>query len=188
VPWYFRDDPDLFDEFRQHFVRGLDIGPDALCVIGSARTGFAVSPDAFPRPFHQGSDLDVAIVSAELFDIAWLSMVKWGHPRRHSLPVGEREWMLDRQGDIFWGWLRPDRMRFRGLRYPRDLAPLRTMKATWFETFQTVGRSFPGTDLAGREVSGRLYRTWNHLVRYQAEGLRRLKYQLGRRAVVEGVE
>ncbi|MDQ3914533.1 MAG: hypothetical protein M3323_04255 [Actinomycetota bacterium] len=181
IPWYFRNADPHFEEFCDHFGSRLGIETDRLCVVGSARVGFAVSPDSFPRPFHPRSDLDVAIVSEELFDAAWLALVKWGHPRRFTLPAGEAEWMKDRQKEIFWGWLRPDVLQFKGLRFPQDLRPLRDVRARWFETFQSVGVSFPGTDLARREVTGRLYRSWDHLIRYQAEGLRRLRYELRRR-------
>lgn len=185
VPWYFREDDDLFGAFCGHFAAGLDVPTENLCLVGSGRTGFAVSPDAFPRPFHDESDLDVAIVSSELFDAAWLSLVKWGHPRRFTLPAGERKWMVERQGEIFWGWLRPDRLRFRGLRFPGDLGDLRQVRTAWFDTFRSVGAQFPGSDLARREVTGRLYRSWDHLVRYQSEGLRRLQYQRRQRSATE---
>ena len=178
IPWYFRNDESLFKGFCDHFCKELSISTDAFCLVGSARIGFAVSPDAFPRPFHHGSDLDVAIVSPELFDEAWFSLVKWGHPRRHTLPAGELRWMQQRQTEIFWGWLLPDHLRFEGLQFPRDLNELRRVRSNWFNAFKSVGAMFPGTDLAGREVSGRLYRTPEHLIRYQAEGLRRLRYRL----------
>lgn len=188
MPWYFRDNEALHASFCEHFVDGLGIALTDVCLVGSARTGFAVSPDAFPRPFHDSSDLDVAIVSPDLFDTAWLSLVTWGHPRRFTLPAGERQWMDDRQNDVFWGWLRPDQLRFKGLRFPRDLVPVRDMKSRWFGTFRSVGAKFPGTDLATREVSGRLYRSWDHLLRYQAEGLRRLRYDLSKRVNPEAVQ
>lgn len=181
VPWYFRNEDPGFADFCDHFARRLGIQTDRLCVVGSARVGFAVSPDAYPRPFHSASDLDIAVVSEELFDAAWLALLKWGHPRRFTLPAGELEWMVDRQKEIFWGWLRPDVLHFKGLRFPQDLRPLRDVRAVWFDTFRSVGVTFPGTDLARREITGRLYRTWDHLIRYQAEGLRRLQYELTRR-------
>lgn len=45
--------------------------------------------------------LDVAIVSPDLFDVAWVSMVKWGHPRRHTLPAPELDWRRERQTEVF---------------------------------------------------------------------------------------
>jgi hypothetical protein len=182
IPWYFRDDKLLYARFSDHFVAGLGVVADEVRVIGSARTGFSLSPDAFPRPFHDGSDLDVAVVSPVLFDAAWLSLVRWGHPRRFTLPEIERQWLVERKDEIFWGWLRPETLTFRGLRFPRDLRVVRDVKTAWFTTFRSVGAAFPGTDLATREVSGRLYRSWEHLVRYQAESLRRLRYELSRRS------
>lgn len=182
VPWYFRDDEPLYAQFRAHFVAGLGVAAEEVRLVGSACTGFSLSPDAFPRSFHEGSDLDVVVVSPTLFDTAWLSLVRWGHPRRFTLPATERQWIAGRQGEIFWGWLRPERLNFTGLRFPRDLRAVRDVKAAWFGTFRSVGTGFPGTDLATREVSGRLYRSWDHLVCYQAESLRRLRYELSRRS------
>jgi hypothetical protein len=182
VPWLFREDADLYEQFRTYLADSLGVASSGISLVGSACAGFSLSPDSFPRPFNEGSDIDVAIVSEQLFDAAWMTMVAWGHPRRNSLPAGELEWMQERQAEVFYGWLQFSHLRFRGLRFPKTLSPLREIRAAWFTAFQAVGTNFPDTEFAAREVSGRLYRTTDHLVLYQAESLRRLQYALSQRS------
>jgi hypothetical protein len=180
VPHFFAGNEAHFVEVRQHFAQGLDVDAGSVHLVGSGCVGYSIAPDTFPRAFHAGSDLDIAVVSEALFDRVWHTLINWGIPRRHTLGGEELTWFGDRKDEIFWGWIDPKRLKvkFRGLRYGADLRPLRDVKTAWFETFQGITNAFPGADIAGREVSGRLYRTKEHLVHYQAESLRRLKYRL----------
>ncbi|SCG55644.1 hypothetical protein [Micromonospora halophytica] len=43
----------------------------AVQLVGSARLGYSLNPKKNFRRFHESSDLDVAIISPELFDQAW---------------------------------------------------------------------------------------------------------------------
>ena len=178
VPWAFRDDATTYNAFKAHLASVLRTPSTHVYIVGSANTGFALSPDAFPRAFHEFSDIDVAIVAPQLFDVLWFGLVKWGHPRRYRLPPLENRWLLDRQDDLFWGWFVPQRLSFQDLRFGRDLSTVRSLRTTWLHVFRGLGEVFPGSELARREVSGRLYRTRDHLVHYQSESLRRLRYQL----------
>ncbi|WP_148236438.1 hypothetical protein [Intrasporangium calvum] len=178
VPYCFAAEQSLFPKVQAHLGAGLKIDPAGVRLVGSGCVGFSVAPDTFPKPFHSGSDLDFAIVSKELFDTAWHGLLSWGHPRRHTLPGQENQWFGRRKDEIFWGWIDVKYLHFRGLRFVDDLKPLQKLRAAWFDTFQSIGAEFPGTEIAGREVSGRLYRSEEHLIQYQAEGLRKLRYRL----------
>jgi hypothetical protein len=153
-------------------VRELPIKRENIRVVGSGRIGFSLNPNTFPRRFSSESDLDVLIVDQKLFDLVWMTMLKWNYPRRLNLPGGEAKWRNRRQKDLFWGWFYPDKIQFEGLLFPEQLEPLRILSVTWFNAFQSVG-TIP--QFATRAVSGRLYRTWKHVILYHLEGLRQLK-------------
>ena len=178
LPWAFRDDEPTYRAFRKRVANALDTTPQNVFVTGSASVGFSLAPDTFPKAFHEFSDIDVAVVSTDFFDAVWMSLLKWGHPRRTSLPATEQAWYVDRQLEIFWGWLTPQYLSFRTIRFGRRLRVVRDLRTKWFTLFQGIGADFPGTELARREVSGRLYRTWDHLVGYHSESLRRLRYRI----------
>ena len=58
------------------------------------------------------------------------------------------------------------------LAFPRALVPLRDVSASWFNTFRKASLS---TGLTAHTVSGRLYCSREHAMKYQAAGLRRIR-------------
>src|SRR5438046_2643206 len=79
-PWIFAADDDTA-RFRQHVATGLEIQPAAadIFIVGSARTGFSLDPETYFVPFQDRSDVDVAVVHAEMFDRAWQTMLRWDY-------------------------------------------------------------------------------------------------------------
>lgn len=178
VPFCFEGDLSFYEEVKNHLASELQTTSTSIFLVGSGAVGYSLAPRRFPHPFHEGSDLDFAVISEPLFDEAWMALLQWGHPRRHRVPASERKWFDERQQEIFWGWLDPAYLRFDSIYRPQLLKDLRSLKSRWFETFQDLGRRYPGTDIASRKVSARLYRSEAHVIQYQAEGMRRLKGRL----------
>ena len=141
--------------------------------VGSAKLGFSVHPDKFPRPFGPSSDIDIAVIDERLFDRIWHAIIDWHYPRKsESLPQTDRDWVRQRRRDIYWGLFHPDKIRYHGLTFPQALVPLRDISTSWFDTFRSVSLS---AGLTAHDVSGRLYRSWEHILKYQAAGLRRIR-------------
>ncbi len=172
TPYAFRGDPAQDSLLRSHIGDALAVPPARVRVVGSGRIGFSLNPDNFPRRFSEESDLDVLVVDKALFDLAWMTMLKWNYPRRNSMSTVDLNWRGTRRTELYWGWFVPDSFRYVGLSFPQDLIPLRDLSAKWFEAFQSLGQL---REFAGRSVSGRLYRTWGYALLYHAEGLRQLK-------------
>lgn len=177
-PYAFQYETDLYAEVQAHLARQLGSGADSVGLVGSAATGFSIAPDNYSRPLLESSDLDFVVVSAELFDKVWHSLLRWGHPIRNRVPREVQSWFDDRTQEIFWGWLDPERLTFRGVTRPSILRDVKRLKETWFETFHSLGNAFPQTQIATRPVSARLYRSVEHLVEYQVNGLWRVRTRL----------
>jgi hypothetical protein len=163
---------------QERLARSLNIPPHDIRVVGSAKTGFSLDPNAFPRQFSASSDIDVAVVSATLFDGAWHTVLAWDYLRRHRLPQRERKWAIGMREDFYWGYLVPTQLRFSGLLYPSVLTPLRDLSTMWFNAFRGLGAE---PSFADRDVNGRLYRSWDHALRYHVHGLERIRKELERR-------
>jgi hypothetical protein len=73
--------------------------------------------------------------------------------------------------DVYWGWFRPDQIKYEGLLFPEVLKPMRDISTSWFDAFRSLS-TYP--EFATRNISGRLYRTWDHARLYHVEGLRQL--------------
>lgn len=172
VPYAFRSKPSSMQRLTDHLCGNLKLAADNVAVVGSAKIGFSLSPDNFPRKFSLYSDIDVVIISEVMFDEFWHTMLRWNYPRRFSLSGVDWEWSKRRRNELYWGWFRPDAIRFDGLSFPDVPKPIRNFSTTWFNAFQSLSLI---SDFSSRKVGGRLYRTWEHALRYHADGLDQIK-------------
>lgn len=179
LPYVFRDKPASLDLLIKHLSSSIKLTEENIRVVGSAKMGFSLNPDNFPRGFSDTSDIDVIVVNEELFDRIWMTLLEWQYPRRLvQLGHVEGEWAQRRRKDIYWGWLVPSEIRYDGLSFPDVLRPLRDISAQWFNAFQSLSL-YP--DFAARTISGRLYRSWEHALRYHVDGLRQIHNRISPR-------
>lgn len=169
--YVFRNTPSDYALLLNDLGSSLRLPPTAITIVGSAKTGFSMDPEAFGTPFHDESDVDVVVVDADRFDRIWYALIAWEY-RLGPQKGYSQEWLKRRHADVFWGWFFDERLHTGGLR-AKALRAVRDISYEWFEAFQSVGLRH--ARLAGRKFSGRLYRTWDHARRYHAQGL--LKYQ-----------
>jgi hypothetical protein len=157
MPYAFREKPEALNLLTEHLSATMEVSEQSLVVVGSAKIGFSLNPDTFPRRFSDASDIDVVVISDNLFDRVWMTLLEWHYPRRLlNLGRDENDWVRLRRKDIYWGWLAPTQIRYEGLSFPGILKPLRDLSAQWFNAFQGLSLH---PEFAARSVSGRLYRT-----------------------------
>lgn len=172
TPYVFRDKPESLDRLTKHLSTAIKLPEEGIKVVGSAKIGFSLNPDNFPRAFLDSSDIDVLVVNEALFDRIWMTLLEWHYPRRlMQLGRVEGEWAQLRRKEIYFGWIIPDEIRYEGLSFPHVLKPLRDISAQWFNAFQSLSL-YP--EFAARTISGRLYRSWAHALRYHVDGLRQI--------------
>ncbi|MFI6525595.1 hypothetical protein [Streptomyces uncialis] len=58
-------------QWRHLVATELGVDPMAIQLVGSARLGYSLNPSKNYRKFHENSDLDIAVISPELFEKAW---------------------------------------------------------------------------------------------------------------------
>ena len=118
--------------FQQFRVR---VHPLQLIVSGSAHLGFSPVPDKLGQPFDATkSDIDMSVVSPEIFE-SW-----WGELQAAGLDRATRE-IVSR--DLFWGFINPANVQSVGEIGPR-----------WWSLFGGLK-----TDRA-KGIRGRLYRSF----------------------------
>lgn len=173
TPYVFRENPDDLQKLRAHLASAIKLEAERIIVVGSAMLGFSLNPENFPRQFSDESDVDVVVINDALFDRIWATILRWHYPRRLTmLGKVDGEWAQTRRKDIYWGWFVPDAIRYEGLSLPDVLKPLRDLSAAWFDAFKSLSL-YP--EFARRNVSGRLYRTWDHARLYHVDGLRQIQ-------------
>ncbi|MGL2993513.1 hypothetical protein [Flavobacterium sp. TSSA_36] len=68
VRFAFRNNPLLYENLTQYLSDKLNISKNQIKLIGSAKTGFSISPNPdFGKVFSEKSDLDFAIIDEKLF-------------------------------------------------------------------------------------------------------------------------
>ena len=161
-------DADEF-EFKKEISFGLDVHLRDIAIIGSGKLGFSIKPDAdepglFPfRKFDQGkkSDLDVAIVSNNLFDSQLIRLYDYT-----SKYVNKEIWKnkSDRNSlakYILKGWLKPEFI-------PKGYQisdKIRDVQSTYKMEF-------------GRDINIGIYKSWYYFENYHRGNVKNIQLNL----------
>ena len=160
TPYIFKDHSKRYQLFRKAISSALDIPMKNIAIVGSARIGFSLNPNNFGRPFTQNSDIDTVVVSPELFDTAWIELIRL-RTKWYSLTPNERSMVKNHKKLVYWGNIRPDK-----------LPGTTQISKLWLETFRGLGKI---DAFASREVNGFLFRTWWQVESYYMFGLKILR-------------
>jgi hypothetical protein len=144
---------DLHWRLRRQVATSLSVYPNQVVVVGSARLGFSIVERKLLRPFSDSSDIDVAIVSSDLFDEYWQLVYQY-----------EREGGYWERGNdfkryLFRGWMRPDLL---------PSSPSFEPRKRWWELFRKLTAS--GT-YGPYKIRGGLYKSWFFLNGYHERSI-----------------
>ena len=68
IPKAFISMPVLYEFIRDKIAEKVKVDPKEVTIVGSARIGYSLAPKSYGREFGKHSDLDLAIISEELFN------------------------------------------------------------------------------------------------------------------------
>lgn len=152
-PSLFGGDELAYFDWRRRVGQGLGVDPSDIILVGSAATGFSLSPQKQFRPFGDRSDIDVAVVSHLHFEIAWDALRRVG-AKKYDWPRKAREALDDhRERLIYWGTIATDRL----------LAHL-PYGADWAKATSPIQDAAP---VDSRRINYRIYRDMDSLRAYQ---------------------
>jgi len=161
TPYVFDGREDEYFSFKRRLCTGLAIHHTDIFIVGSAKLGFSPNKKTL---FTADSDIDVAIVSEQLFErIFELASIFQYSLRAQSVTLGMRQ---TKQYHSFlrylvMGWARPDSL-------PHH-APCIEFKTNWFDFFTDIshGRS----EVGNFSVSAGVFKSLSHLERYTIESM-----------------
>lgn len=151
-----------YAQFQGAIADHLDLNPRNVAVIGSAKFGRSMAPDKFGAPYQHGdSDIDIAIVSRELFESAWRQL-------RQAYFNGYEELRREHRNAVF--------ARFIVLRQNTDKSSsyLRDLRIQMMELNRITSQFLSIEDMA----SYRIYSDWSDFELYHEKGLRQLQERL----------
>lgn len=126
-------------------------------LVGSGRLGFSIKPSAQFRKFGEQSDLDVVIVSKELFELYW----KQARTSMLTLNYWKNSGVYENY--FFEGWMRPDKLRSGGENL--DIK-------NWWKYFGDLSRSRKYGDYS---INGGLYYSLDFLEYYQSDAIEKIR-------------
>lgn len=151
---------DYFD-FKDSISRKFGIGFNAVLIVGSAKLGFSYIKST---SFSYESDIDVALVSADLFETYLKDICDYQY--EHDRIFRELSQDELRKYNRFLqylvkGWMRPDLLPSR-----LQVGRLRT---EWFDYFASI--SYGRSTIGNYKVAAGLYKSYDYLERYHMNGL-----------------
>lgn len=140
------DDP--YFKLKEQIAEHFKIHPPQVVMVGSGKLGFSIVDKKRYRSFGEISDLDIAIVTPNLFDRIWEEVFRrkgqfgiWPEESRFSLYLAR-------------GWIRPDTLPLRNFGLTTD----------WWKFFDSLAAS---GEFGRYRIRGGLYRDWAFLKGYQ---------------------
>jgi hypothetical protein len=139
----------------------FELRPEEVYIVGSAKLGFSIAPDKRYKPFHDRSDIDIAIASERLFDHMWHRVLEYWNETKYWTKFSDFKHYL------FRGWIRPDM-----------LPPSRKFVAAqnWWDFFQELTQS---RQFGPYKIRAGLYKSADFLQVYQSDCVNQCKTKLG---------
>lgn len=139
-------------------ARRLEVEYASVIVVGSARLGFSIKPKRRYGAFGEDSDIDVAIVSSELFERVWREAYEYDLSGAYWPDKGSFRKYLSR------GWIRPDML-------PSE--ETFEFSKTWWPFFNSL--EIPDCPY---KVAGGIYHSHFFLRSYQCAAVEQCKMEL----------
>lgn len=171
--WYFEnileiDEKDIIhavDDFKLLVSNAMDIGFNNVVMVGSAKIGYSLSPKkrlkTFTEEGENKSDIDIAIISPQLFDYFWKLF-------RISYDVTKER---------FYQYI--SRSIYRGYISDIDLHHIEECRMEWLKLSNESTRQLQRKMYFRHEIHYRIYRDWKDMEEYHIQSIEYLKGVVG---------
>jgi predicted nucleotidyltransferase len=145
APICFRGDPDLILELKKSIADQFGIHVKNVEIVGSAKLGLSLSQKRLGQRYRKESDVDLVLVSSELFDRGWHDLLQLEF-KFYQLSEKDRQFLLEAYHTIHHGFISPDR-----------LPPCSKFGEIWWRIFDDVSMK---ERYENRKIRGRLFKSW----------------------------
>ncbi len=168
TPFVFNGREVDYYNFRKRIANKFNINFHEVFITGSGKLGFSPRKR---KTFDYDSDIDVAIISPELYDkimsyIHGYQMELRENRRAVSIRELEKYHQFLEYGAI--GWMRPDLL-------PTSFR-IREVKEDWFDFFDSI--SYGKSEVGNYKVTAGAFKSYAHLERYTLSGLRSIRSKI----------
>ncbi|GAA4648233.1 hypothetical protein GCM10023116_05000 [Kistimonas scapharcae] len=168
TPFVFRDRENDFYDFQKRISLQFNVAFHEVYITGSGKLGFSPLKK---KEFDLDSDIDVAIISGDLFDnILELIRNYQMSLRASKRNVSEQEIKLYHQflEYVAIGWIRPDKL-------PLSFQ-IENLKNAWFDFFDSI--SYGRSEVGDYKVTAGIFKSYRHFELYTFSGINDLNKSL----------
>jgi hypothetical protein len=159
TPYIFKAEEDKYYSLKRVIASEFDVSTSNVVMVGSAKLGYSIAPKKLWRPIQENSDIDMVIISDQLFDSFWKQLLDFNINLTYRTEK-DQEMYNEFLEYFFKGWLRPDKFPFK---YPS--------KQKWFDFFSSI--SYKEYDK--RKVTGAIYRSEHFFKLYHEINIKKLR-------------
>lgn len=134
---------------RQEVSAHFEVRYSEVFIVGSGKLGFSIKPRRRFQPFYSGSDIDIVIISTELFEKIWQEIFLFERNGGYWPNIGAFKQYH------FQGWMRPDKL---------PLERSFTFTRIWWDFFEKVSG---GGEYGPYKIRGGLYQSQFFFQSYQ---------------------
>ncbi|WP_150129720.1 hypothetical protein [Bosea sp. RAC05] len=164
VPFVFHGNMSHWINWKTILSGLIDVDPYDIVLVGSASVGFSLNPSKNYKKFDEHSDVDVGIISAHYFDLAW-RFLRQRRPSWLSLPVEIKRAIRQHQNNYV----------FSGTIATNSMLGVLPFGSAWQGALDHMKNIDP---TRGRDIKMRIYRDYDSLRQYQSYGVEQLKTQI----------
>lgn len=160
--WYFRNvleisDSsviDAIDEFKDIVSTNINVSFNSVMMVGSGKIGYSLSPNKMLKPFkldtdsENKSDIDIAIISSDIFDYFWKLY-------RKSYSI---------QNSYYYRYI--SREIYRGYINERNLNNIDQCRKEWSVLANKCNKMLRSKLFLRHEITYRIYRRWEDFEEY----------------------
>lgn len=177
--WYFAEYQKIpvdclaerLDLLNEIVSQRFGIGFHSIQIVGSAKTGFSLSPYKIFAPFREtfegkeSSDIDIALVSDYWYSLFWQKI-----KRTPQIYYSENQ-------ELF---VRLSKSIFKGFINEKDICKIANLRVMWHRYADLANKELQDRLSFVHPITYRIYRSWEDLEDYQLYGIKKAKQQLER--------
>ena len=186
TPFVFEHSPMRYVIFKEQVADRFGIGSQDVCIVGSAKLGFSPSPHQYGRPFAETSDVDVVIISNDLFDHGSRELFAWldqqGPPLHTVRPHLSKHAAKKTDAPVvpleIWKVVKEAIRNFKFQNFNPGLLPgSHPLRRDFFDKIASTAGLFLALEprVFVSKIRGRVFRTWRAAEDYYTNTLRQVK-------------
>ena len=164
TPSIFRNREDEYYEFRKRISNQFNIAFYEIYITGSAKLGFSPFKQ---KNFDYDSDIDVAIVSPQLYEQMLEPIYEYQMELRKARKAITQRELNNYHSFLEYtalGWLRPDKL-------PLSFE-IGELKQAWFDFFKSI--SYGESEVGNYKVSAGVFKSYSHFEKYTISTLKQI--------------